>query len=60
MKAGDAVEFFIAGASAVAVGTANFVNPGASIEVAKGIYTYLQKADMKSVNELIGSLNVDR
>ena len=60
MTATDAVEFFIAGASAVAVGTANFVNPDASIEVAKGIYDYLQKANIKSVKELVGSLKVDR
>ena len=59
MTATDAVEFFIAGASAVAVGTANFVNPDASIEVAKGIYDYLQKANIKSVKELVGSLKVD-
>lgn len=59
MNATDAVEFFIAGASAVAVGTANFVNPHASIEVVKGIRDYLQKADMKSVKELVGSLKVN-
>ncbi len=59
MNARDAVEFFIAGASAVAVGTANFVNPHASIEVVKGIRDYLQKADMKSVKELVGSLKVN-
>ena len=59
MTATDAIEFFIAGASAVAVGTANFVNPQASIEVVKGIHAYLQEADMRSVKELIGSLRVD-
>ncbi len=59
MNATDAVEFFIAGAAAVAVGTANFVNPHASIEVVKGIRDYLQKADMKSVKELVGSLKVN-
>ena len=59
MNATDAVEFLIAGASAVAVGTANFVNPHASIEIVKGIRDYLQKADMKSVKELVGSLKVN-
>ena len=58
MTATDAVEFFIAGASAVAIGTANFVNPHASIEVVKGIHAYLKEANMKSINELIGSLQV--
>jgi dihydroorotate dehydrogenase (NAD+) catalytic subunit len=59
MTATDAIEFFIAGASAIAVGTANFVNPQASIEVVKGIHAHLKKADMKSVKELVGSLKVD-
>ncbi len=59
MTATDAIEFFIAGASAVAVGTANFVNPQASIEVVKGIRAYLQEANMRSIKELIGSLRVD-
>ncbi len=59
MNATDAVEFFIAGASAVAVGTANFVNPKASIEVVKGIQTYLEKANMSSIKTLIGSLKVN-
>ncbi len=59
MTGTDAVEFFIAGASAVAVGTANFVNPQASLEVVDGIYTYLENADMKSIKELVGSLKID-
>ena len=58
MTATDAVEFFIAGASAVAVGTANFVNPHASIEIAKGIHAYLKNANIRSVKELVGSLKV--
>ena len=58
MTATDAIEFFIAGASAVAVGTANFVNPHASMKVAKGIHAYLKQANMRSVKELVGSLKV--
>lgn len=58
MTATDAVEFFITGASAIAVGTANFVNPQASMEVVKGIHAYLKNANMKSMKELIGSLQV--
>jgi dihydroorotate dehydrogenase (NAD+) catalytic subunit len=58
MNARDAVEFIIAGASAVAIGTANFVNPGASLEVLEGISSYLEEKNLKDVNELIGSLNV--
>ena len=59
MNATDASEFFIAGASAVAIGTANFVNPKASIEVIEGLHAYLQKMNMKSIEELVGSLYVD-
>ena len=59
MTATDAVEFFIAGSSAVAVGTANFVNPQASMEVVKGIHAYLNNADIGSIKELVGSLQVN-
>ena len=58
MNGTDAVEFFIAGASAIAVGTANFINPQASIEVVDGIGDYLEKMEMTSVKELVGSLRV--
>ena len=59
MTATDAVEFFIAGSSAVAVGTANFVNPQASMEVVKGLHAYLKEADIGSIKELVGSLQID-
>ncbi len=59
MTATDAVEFFIAGSSAVAVGTANFVNPQASMEVVKGLHAYLREADIGSIKELVGSLQID-
>ena len=55
----DAIEFFIAGSSAIVVGTANFVNPQASMEVVKGLHTYLKNADMGSIKEWVGSLQVD-
>ena len=59
MNATDAVEFFIAGASAVAVGTATFRNPNASMEVIKGTWEYLNKFGMESIKELVGSLKID-
>ena len=52
----DAVEFFIAGASAVAIGTANFVNPRASLDVTNGIQEYLENHEFDSVKELVGNL----
>ena len=52
----DALEFIIAGASAVAIGTANFVNPRASMEIIDQLSTYLTKQDIGSVNDLVGVL----
>ena len=52
----DAVEFIIAGASAVAVGTANFVDPYAPLEVIDFINAYLDRHGFSSVRELVGSL----
>ena len=57
MTGEDAVEFLLAGAPAVAVGTANFVNPRATLEVAEGIGQYLCENNLSSVQEIIGALN---
>ncbi len=57
MTANDAIEFLLAGASAVAVGTANFVNPRASVEIADGIRDYLVERGLKSVKDLVGRVN---
>ena len=52
----DAVEFMLAGATAVAVGTANFVNPHATVEIIDGIAQYCERHGVKDVQELIGAL----
>lgn len=52
----DAIEFMLAGATAVAVGTANFINPCASIEVLQGIISYCEEMGVEDVHELIGAL----
>lgn len=52
----DAVEFMLAGATAVAVGTANFVNPHATVDVIDGIIDYCEEQGVTDVNELIGAL----
>ncbi len=57
MTAADAVEFMLAGASAVAVGTANFVNPYAAVEVAGGIRDYLIERGLNQVSQLVGKVN---
>lgn len=54
MDGEDALEFLMAGASAVAVGTANFANPTATIDVLKGIIDYMEQYNLKDINELIG------
>ncbi|MDD2702480.1 MAG: dihydroorotate dehydrogenase [Candidatus Omnitrophica bacterium] len=56
MNAGDALEFLIAGATAVAVGTANFVTPGITGEIVDGIQRYLRAHKIGSINSLIGSI----
>jgi dihydroorotate dehydrogenase (NAD+) catalytic subunit len=57
MEARDALEFILAGASAVQVGTANFVHPDASIRVLRGIESYLVDHGAASVRELVGGLD---
>ena len=55
-NAEDAVEFLLAGASAVAVGAMNFVNPYATMEVVEGIEAYMERYGIESVTELIGAV----
>ena len=58
MKAEDALAFLIVGAKALQVGTANFVNPAATVEIIEGIEAYLTRHGMGDVKELIGSLRI--
>ena len=52
----DAIEFLLAGASAVAVGAMNFVNPYATIEIIEGIEAYMKQYGIKDLSELIGAV----
>ena len=52
----DAIEFILAGASAVSVGTANFTNPSVTLDIIDGINAYLDKNYIKSVRELVGAV----
>ncbi len=56
MSATDAIEFLLAGATAVAVGTATFVNPTAVTDVVTGLEKYLAENGIEDVNELIGAV----
>ena len=53
----DAIEFILAGATAVSVGTANFFNPTATVEIVKGIEDYMKRHNCEDVNELVGLVN---
>lgn len=55
MTAEDAIEFILAGATAVAVGTANFVNPRATLDILEGIKTYMEKYGVSNINDLVGA-----
>lgn len=56
MNFSDALEFLIVGAKAVAIGTANFINPQATVEIISGIENYMKEEGISDINHLIGSL----
>ncbi|MEW6662357.1 MAG: dihydroorotate dehydrogenase [Bacillota bacterium] len=58
MNAGDAIQFMLAGASAVAVGAANFVQPGVMLEIIDGIEDYLVRHRIPRVGQLVGALEI--
>ena len=58
MNATDAIEFFLAGASAIEVGTANFIDPLSTINIIQGIDDYLNRHKFNSINDIIGCLQM--
>ena len=56
MTGADAIEFILAGATAVAVGTATFVNPKATLDVVDGIEQYMREFGVTDINELVGAV----
>ena len=54
----DAVEFLLAGATAIQIGTANFINPAITVKVAQGIDDYLNRHGFTSVKDIIGGLEI--
>jgi len=56
MNTEDALEFFIAGASAISVGTGNFINPAASLEIIEGLKKYMVKFRINGIKDIIGCL----
>lgn len=58
MNATDAIEFILAGATAIQIGTANFIDPTVTIKVLDGIEDYLKRHGYSSVNDIIGALEI--
>ena len=58
MNATDAIEFFLAGASAIQIGTANFIDPATCVKVIDGINDYLDRHHYSSVQEIVGALEL--
>ena len=58
MNAADAIEFILAGASAIQIGTANFIDPTVSVKVIDGINDYLNRHGYQSVTDIIGALEI--
>ena len=56
-NADDAIEFILAGATAVSVGTANFMRPDTTIQVVDGIQAYMERYGVKDIRELVGAVN---
>ncbi len=56
MTAEDGIEFLMAGASAIAVGTANFINPNATMEIIDGIKAFMKQNNINDINEIIGCM----
>jgi dihydroorotate dehydrogenase (NAD+) catalytic subunit len=57
MNATDAIEFMLAGASAVQIGTANFIDPQISVKIIDGINEYLDRKGIKDIREIVGRVN---
>ena len=57
MSASDALEFLLAGASAIQVGTASFIDPQASVKILEGIEDYLVKKGLSDIKEIVGYIN---
>lgn len=58
MNSSDAIEFMLAGATAVAIGTANFINPSATIDIIKGIESFMTENSITDLKELTGGIKI--
>lgn len=58
MNAKDAIEFILAGATAIQIGTANFIDPQISVKIVEGIKEYMIRHKVSDINDLIGAINL--
>ena len=58
MNATDAIEFILAGATAIQVGTANFIDPAITVKIIDGIENYMDRHGVSSISDLVGALKV--
>jgi dihydroorotate dehydrogenase (NAD+) catalytic subunit len=58
MNAKDAIEFILAGATAIQIGTANFIDPQVSVKIVEGIKEYMVRHQVSDINDLIGAINL--
>jgi dihydroorotate dehydrogenase (NAD+) catalytic subunit len=58
MNTADAIEFILAGSTAIQVGTANFIDPAVSVKILDGIEEYMQRHQISSIEELIGAMKI--
>jgi dihydroorotate dehydrogenase (NAD+) catalytic subunit len=59
MNATDAIEFMLAGASAIQVGTSNFIDPTVSLKIVEGIESYMVRHKIASIDKLVGALQTE-
>lgn len=59
MTGDDAIEFMLAGAKTVSVGTGNFYTPDASIKVVEGIENYMKRKNIENINEIVGTVQMN-
>ncbi len=55
----DAIEFMLAGATAISIGAGNFMSPYTSVETVTGIEDYMKKHDIQDINSIIGSVTMN-
>ena len=59
VKGEDAIEFMLAGASAISIGAGNFIDPYTSLNVISGIENYMKKHNIENINDIVGKVEMN-